>query len=147
MFRWDLGLTTKLAFAMSTVLILFLSSAFISLAHANTVVIPPGMPDGMPGTTAGNEEEVKVDYSFARFRDMWNDMKAGQESYVERWAQRKSKYRMYEDYAQWLRDHGYFDDDGGTEPQWGPSPWYAPGPGLVGPWTLPTIIDVLLEIF
>ena len=142
MFRWNLGLTTKLAYALSTVLILFLSSAFISLAHAG---VEPGtgpeMP-GMPGTLAGSEGEVKIDHSAARFREMWKDIEASQEGYVERWQHRKSEYRLYEDWAKWLRDHGYFDG-GGAGPQWAP----VGPPSIYDPLSIPTVVGMLLDLF
>lgn len=147
MFRWNLGLTTKLAYALSTVLILFLSSAFISLAQAE--VEPGAEPKipGMPENMVGSEGEVKIDYYAVRFQRMWKDIQASQESYVERWQHRKSKYRMYEEWASWLRDHGYFDD-GGAAPQWGPGgggPVYSPA--TYGPLSLPSIVDLLLDLF
>ena len=142
MFRWNLGLTTKLAYALSTVLILFLSSAFISLAHATPAAVTlPSVPD-VPGTMAGSEGEQNIDYSYARFQQRWAEMRKSQMNYAERWQWRKSEYRLYEDYAGWLRDHGYYDNNPAGE--YGLS-WFSPMP--FASIDIPTFVDMLIDIF
>ena len=148
MFRWNLGLTTKLAYAMSTVLILFLSSAFISLAHAGDGVTPEPAGSGFPGSMTGVNQDGELDYDYARFHKRWEKIKNSQESYIERWEWRKCKYRMYEDWADWLRRHGYYDT-GSSGAEWGPGggggPRFSSMP--FNPVNLPTFVDMLIDLF
>ena len=142
MFRWNLGLTTKLAYALSTVVVLFLSSAFISLAHADQGVVPAPPAPGMPGTMVGSEGEEYIDYDYARFHQHWAEMRRAQLDYTERWAWRERQYRLYEDYAGWLRDHGYFSTHPTDEYN---ATWFQPMP--FASINIPTFVDMLIDIF
>ena len=142
-----LGLTTKIVYGLSTVLILFLSSAFIGLAEAAVEVCDDPVVPNIPDNMVGSEVDQDFDYEAVRFREMWEQLQANQESYVDRWQWRKSKCRLYEHYAAWLRDHGYYDNGGGS-PQSGPmdgGPVYSPM--FFGPISLPSFIDMLMDIF
>ena len=144
MFRWNLGITTRLAYALSTITILFLSSAFITLANAG-IADPPGHisiepPCGVSGFDAGEEEGI--DCNLERLRARYENHMQNQQSYIDRWIERKQRYRLYEEYAAWLRDH--------QEPgsgNFGP-PGYDSSPALP-PITvsLPTFVDMILSSF
>jgi hypothetical protein len=146
MLRWNLGLTTRLAYALSTVLILFLSSAFISLAHAGQFVGDDQTPDEMPEGLVGSDSEPKIDYEWGRMQAEWARMRAVQDKYTERWQWRKSKYRLYEELADWWRDHGYQGDYGtGGMPGTSGSPYFSPW--FYGPLSLPSFVDLIIDVF
>ncbi len=144
MFRWNLGLTTKLAYALSTITILFLSSAFISLANAGIADAPgPVTIDPPAGVSGGDAEEVKgMDADVNRIKARLENHMDEQASYVDRWQERKNKYRLYEEYAAWLRDHQN-PGSGGFGPQG------IPGDPSCTPITLglPTFVSMILNSF
>lgn len=144
MFRWNLGLTTRLAYALSTITILFLSSAFISLANAS-IADPPGPVtiDPPAGVSGSDAEELRgMDADPRRIKARLENNRDNQESYINRWQERKNKYRLYEEYAAWLRDH---QDPGGGN--FGPQG--IPGEPGFTPITLglPTFVSMILNSF
>jgi len=144
MFRWNLGLTTKLAYALSTVTILFLSSAFISLANAG-IMDPPGPvsidpPAGVSGCDA--DELRGIDANARRITERYENHRNKQQSYIDRWQERKNKYRLYEEYAAWLRDH-QDPGGGGFGPQGIP---LEPGCTQIT-LGLPTFVSMILNAF
>jgi hypothetical protein len=139
MFRWNLDTTVKLAYALSTVTILFLSSAFISLAHAGEM-----LPNDIDTQFMGNlaPDETGMDYDAGELdknlmRHQWN-----QQKYIEQWERRKSTYRLYEEYAAWLRDHkdpgGGFFGPQGAGASWEPYSPFMP--------TLQTFVDIMMSL-
>lgn len=144
MFKWNLGLTTKLAYALSTVTILFLSSAFISLANADIVDLPGPVTISSPGGVSGcdAEEFNGIDGNVRRIQDRYDNHQDEQASYVNRWQERKNEYRLYEEYAAWLRDHEY-PGSGGFGPQGIPVEPNC-SPVTLG---LPTFVSMILNSF
>jgi hypothetical protein len=139
MFKWNLGLTARLAYALSTVMILFLSSAFISLANADTEIIPPPdyyILDGSQGSSGTDLENEQMSFQQGTVKEDLRDSQDNQEAYRDRWQMRKSEYRLLEEYAAWLRDHE--EPGSGT---FGPA-----GFGL-GTIPMPTFFDILINIF
>ena len=107
MLRWDLTLTTKLAYALSTVIVLFLSSAFISLANAaiDDDDGPLYMDSGVGMEGVDGEDQFNAIGNVNRIRHNQEIHQRNQDSYIERWQVRKHEYRLLEEYADWLRDH------------------------------------------
>lgn len=144
MFRSNLALTTKLAYVLSLIMVLFLSSAFIGLANAGIVDAPGPMtvdpPCGVSGFDAG--EERGMDYNLERLKARYENHMRNQQSYIDRWIERKQKYRLYEEYAAWLRDH----QEAGSG-NFGPPGFY--GSPAIPPITasLPTFVDMILSSF
>ena len=144
MLRWNLAFTTKLAYVLSTITLLFLSSAFISLANAGIVDEPGPMSieprSGVQGYDPSGENGVQCDYDGLQAR--YDDHLANQQSYIDRWTARKGEYRMLEEYAAWLRDH----EEPGSGNFGPPSPDYSPGlPPIIV--SLPTFVDMILSSF
>ena len=147
MLNSNLGLTMRIAYALSTVLILFLSSAFLSLAHAQDGVTPEQPKAGFSGSMGSVNQDDNIDYDFARFRKRWEMIKNSQKGYVERWYWRECTYSSYEDWADWLRRHGYYD--GESDPQWAPGGGGGPffSAMFFNPVNLPTFVDMIIDIF
>lgn len=144
MFRLNLANTTKLAYVLSIITVLFLSSAFISFANAG-MVDPPGHisidpPSGVSGFDAG--EEKGMDYSIERLRARYESHMRNQQSYIDRWIERKYKYRLYEEYAAWLRDH---EEPGSGN--FGPPGYYNSSTFPPITVSLPTFVDMILSSF
>jgi hypothetical protein len=80
-----------------------------------------------------------MDYNPEALReDMLRD-RPYQESYAERWWSRKAEYRLWEEWASWLRDH---EDPGSGD--------FYPDRGATIPYvlhmSLPTFIDMLMDV-
>jgi hypothetical protein len=136
MFKKNLGLTTKLAFGLSTLLILFLSSSFISLAKADEAIPPLPTFGDMQGTDSSDLDSSRINCEKGKIMEQLRDNEDEQAAYRERWQERKSRYRLIEEYAAWLRDH--------EEPGSGHF-----GPAGFGQYVipLPTFFDIIMNVF
>ena len=144
MLKRNLGITVKLAYVMTAILVFFLSTAFMSLANAAPIGGTPlsdfdGYGDEQVSSSGHHPNNMQIE----RFKDRWRGTLEGQKNYQERWEFRKRQYRGYEEYGRWVRDHeqsmGIFDA-GGSGPDRSNS-----GFSFMPP-LLPSFVDLIMAI-